>query len=540
MPARRTDDTERTASVTHLLALEAAGELTPHSLRTVAAAHGRSIKSVKRWMQRARDNDGRYQRKQRDATEVTPRMEEELIRWCGSIAAAHRTLRNDGAMPLSYSAFHRAVTRTYPPSFLDGLRGGEKARRQHDLWGSDRDRGRRNDAWEADHKEADVWVNVDGTARKPCLTLIVNCSNTGICGWAVTPHTPSSQAIIVTIHSALQRGGDHGPFGGIPKLIRVDRGADFLSKAVGQTMAALGVTRVELPPRRPDLKPYVEATNKGFKDMLFRGMPAYTHRPSTDPAGDPKPPPLEDLRTFEQFTAEVRDFVYRWNHVYRSRSLGNRTRLEAWKADHNVIHDLPPGALRRSFPRVSRIFTITNTGIDWNDRTYLKDWMRDHIGTRVHLRHLPGQYATVEVYDAETDQHYGTAHWTNAANSLLLKRVKDANAADRARLEKALNERPRIVGDRYAATTTPEPPRPLTNLTTEQARQRLEDTGHSDPFPSHIAADDDLPEPTSSWTATGRQQPAPDNDDDLPAPTASWLSRRPTTPHPNAPEEDPL
>lgn len=167
MPAQRPADEERAASVTHLLALEAAGTLTPDDVKTVAAAHGRTPKSVQRWMQRARDNNGHYQRKQRDAAEVTPRMEDELIRWCGSIAAAHSALQDDGAMPLSYSAFYCAVTRTYPPSFLAGLRAGEKARRRYDLHGSHRERGRRNDAWEADHKEADVWVNVAALPANP-------------------------------------------------------------------------------------------------------------------------------------------------------------------------------------------------------------------------------------------------------------------------------------------------------------------------------------------------------------------------------------
>ncbi|MER6561928.1 Mu transposase C-terminal domain-containing protein [Streptomyces sp. NPDC001027] len=533
MPAPRTADEERAASVTHLLALEAAGTLTPGDVKTVAEAYGRSPKSVQRWMQRARDNDGQYQRKQRDATEVTPRMEEELIRWCGSIAAAHRTLQDDGVMPLSYSAFHAAVMRAYPPSFLAGLRDGEKARRRYDLHGSHRDRGRRNDAWEADHKEADVWVNVDGTARKPWLTLFVNCSNSGICGWAVTPHTPSSQAIIVAIHHALQRGGHHGPFGGIPKLVRVDRGADFLSKAVAQTMGALAVRRVELPPRRPDLKPYVESLNAAFKDMLFRGMPGYTHCPDPDPAARPKPPPLEGLLTFEALTTEIRSFVHRWNHEHRIRSLGNRTPLQAWKADRTVIHDLPPGALNRSLPLVRRTFTVTDTGIDWNGRDYLGPWMRHHIGDHVRLRHLPGRYDTVEAYDAGTDEYRGTAHWTNAASSHLLKRVKEDNAADAARLKEALRRRPGIVAERHAATATPAPPQPLTTLTTEQARQRLRD-----PRDPHAATPESLPEPTGSWTGTGHPQPPPATDDHLPTPTSSWLTHPPATPSPPPPEQE--
>ncbi|MBX7554391.1 Mu transposase C-terminal domain-containing protein [Streptomyces sp. tea 10] len=540
MPPQGSGDEERAASVTHLLALEAAGTLTTQDRDTVAQAYGRTRKSVDRWMARARESGGHYQRKQRHATEVTQVMENELIRWCGNIAAAHETLTDDGVMPLSYSAFHKAVTRTYSRSFLAGLRGGEKARRRYDLHGSNRYRGRRNDAWEADHKEADVWVNVNGTARKPWLTLFVNCSNTGICGWAVTPHTPSSQAIIAAIHSAVRRGGPHGPFGGVPKLIRVDRGADFLSKAVAHTLQTLAVRRVELPPRRPDLKPYVESTNAAFKTMLFSGMPGYTHCPEPDTKPKPKPPPIESLLTFEEFTDQVRKFVHKWNHKHRIRSLGNRTPLQAWKADHTVIHDPPPGALKRSLPLARGTFTITDTGIDWKSRTYLETWMRDHIGTRVRLRHLPGHFDTVEVYNADTDQYLDTARWTNAASSNLLKRVRQANRDDAARVKKALENRPvivaeRLAAERFAATTKSAPPHPLNTLTTEQAHRQLEHTHGPDP---RTTPTENLPEPSLSWTNTRHLQPPPADDESLPAPTSSWLPRPTATADTEQQEQD--
>jgi putative transposase len=93
-----------------------------------------------------------------------------------------------------------------------------------------------------------------------------------------------------------------GPFDGIPKLVRVDRGAGFLSRTVAQAMGALAVRHVELPPRRPDLKPYVESLNTAFKDMHFRGMPGYTHcpdpDPDPDPAAKPKLPSRDSLLTF--------------------------------------------------------------------------------------------------------------------------------------------------------------------------------------------------------------------------------------------------
>ncbi|MFD9636825.1 recombinase, partial [Streptomyces violascens] len=172
----------RAGSITHLLALDRAGTLTPDHIRAVADAHACHPRTVIRWMERARDHHGAYQRKQRPRAELTPAMDDELILWCGNIAAAHRSLKQRDGTTMSYAAFHRLVTRSHPPSYLAGLRQGEKGRRAYDLFGTQRERGRRNDVWEADHKEADVWVNVDGIPRKPWVTWFVNCSNTGICG----------------------------------------------------------------------------------------------------------------------------------------------------------------------------------------------------------------------------------------------------------------------------------------------------------------------------------------------------------------------
>ncbi|UJW28878.1 hypothetical protein L3Q67_26950 [Saccharothrix sp. AJ9571] len=45
----------------------------------------------------------------------------------------------------------------------------------------------RNAAWEADHVEAPVEVDVDGRLVKPWITWFVDAAHNAICGTAVTP-----------------------------------------------------------------------------------------------------------------------------------------------------------------------------------------------------------------------------------------------------------------------------------------------------------------------------------------------------------------
>ncbi|MFD9637591.1 Mu transposase C-terminal domain-containing protein, partial [Streptomyces violascens] len=364
----------------------------------------------------------------------------------------------------------------------------------------------------------------------PWVSWFVYCSYTGICGWCVTPTAPSRHSIHVAIRDALERGNGHGPFGGIPAQVRVDRGQDFLSKSIAQVMGAFGVRRMKLPPSRPDLKPYVEAANAAVKVMHYQGLPGFTQAPD-EKGKQPEPPAgVEGLLTFEEFTARLQNWIHWWNTEHPIRTLGDQTPLAVWNADLTVIHDAPLEALHRhTLELVSRTFTIGPTGIHWGKRQYVEAWMRDHQSERVRLRYLPRHLSSVEVYDAATDAHLGTAAWTNEADRELIVRVKQANADDARRLRAQLRRRKEICKDRYAATSTPGPPQRLNHLTQDQAE--LLTHRHADrPAPPPAAT---LPQATSSWSpasGTAPPRPAPPHPPgrELPEPTASWQP----APHP--------
>jgi hypothetical protein len=66
--------------------------------------------------------------------------------------------------------------------------------------------------------------------------------------------------VLVALRDAISREGEHGPFGGVPGAVRVDRGKDFLSRTVGEALGAFAVPVVDLPgssarPRRGPLPP---------------------------------------------------------------------------------------------------------------------------------------------------------------------------------------------------------------------------------------------------------------------------------------------
>lgn len=63
---------------------------------------------------------------------------------------------------------------------------------------------------------------------------------------------------------ALSRDGDgpYGPIGGLPELVRIDRGQDFLSRTVISALATFAVPVYPVAAYQPQLKGTVENLNR--------------------------------------------------------------------------------------------------------------------------------------------------------------------------------------------------------------------------------------------------------------------------------------
>jgi putative transposase len=554
----------RAETVRNLLHLEQQKIPTGPHRKLVAQVYGVDEKTVKRWMDNARAHDGVYTPAQRQRFTLTANMVDELAIARGNINVAYKRLTahpyaDDPPLPC-LATFYKAVHAEFSKAMLDGLRWGERARRRYDVHGQEIF-DYRNQVWEGDHVQASVWVNVEGQPVKPWITWFIDGKTKAVPGKAITPGFPSSGSIMAAVRSALARGGHHGPFGGRPQTIRTDRGADFLSSIVGQAFANLGVPLQPLPPKRPDRKGTIEGLNSAVKSSLFQSMPGFveddpsTKRPRIRPSGSRKPADVTGLMPFEAFVTRVEQWIHDWNHTWSKRALSRRTPGQAWNDDLTVIFDVDVEALHAyTLAGPDRPLKITTKGVHWNNNRYIAPWMkeRDVVGTTVMLRHMPNQDREVELYDAATGKHLGSATATDQASPQLRREVRlaaEREAAKLARMRKRADEQ-RV--ERYSPVTNAESPQHAHAMSQEQAVHHLRNLAER---PSLSAPPHDLlplPAPSPSWSASPEQQPheavpQPQQQDpaepllQLPRPTPSWATSYDQPPiepaHLEAPEQ---
>ncbi|WP_415954512.1 Mu transposase C-terminal domain-containing protein [Streptomyces sp. KLOTTS4A1] len=483
----------RSQALSRLQALDRRGELTTAHVRLVASPVGVSLRTVWRWLEAARV-EGRTGPAERDRFTITPELHARLAAWCGNAAAVHRELQAEYAeavaegrevpqSPPSLATLHRAIRLDLNPGQRAALAGGERARRRHDVH-LRRPKQWRNACWEADHKHIPVAVLLDGQRVFPWVTWFVDCATKAITGAAITPHQPSRDAILAALRMALQRDNNDentafGPIGGLPALVRIDRGSDFLSHTVAQALGAFAVPIQDLPAYHPELKGTVENLNRCAQRMFFAALPGYTHaptasmRPGTTRGGRV---PVGELMEFSVFVEQLLEWISWWNTEHASQALGGRTPLEAWQQDPTPIHDVDRSLLWAfTLEDDGRIRTLTTSGVRFNNRYYVGEWMAGDAdaGTKVRVRCLPHHDHEIEVFDAATGKHLGTAHLAGAATDAQRRALRRSKDAEKRRLARALAQASRHTRPKYAAVTQAEQPTRLGTLTSAEADQAL-------------------------------------------------------------------
>ncbi|MGW7081415.1 Mu transposase C-terminal domain-containing protein [Streptomyces sp. NPDC054866] len=472
-----------------LLVLDGRGELTTEHVRLAASSAGVSLRTVWRWVEAGRD--GRVVPVVRGRFRITPELHARLAGWCGNAAALHRELTAEGerareegrGAPVvpSLATLHRAIRRDLNAGQRAALVGGERARRRHDVH-LRRPRQWRNACWEADHKHVPVEVLLDGELVFPWVTWFIDCATEAILGAAVTPHQPSRDAILAALRIALLRdeesAGPCGPMGGLPSLVRIDRGADFLSHTVADALGHFAVPVQSLPPYRPDLKGSIENLNRCAQKMFFASLPRYIHAPSTRlrPGARSREADEAAPLPFAEFVALLLEWVGWWNTGHTSQALGGLTPLGAWRADPTPIEDVEPGLLcRYTLADDGRLRTLTASGVRWQNRYYVGEWMHGQAdaGTKVRIRYIPHHNHVIEVFDAVSGGHLGSAHLADAATPAQRKAHRRSKDAEKRRLARALAAASRHTRSRYAAVTEAETPQRLGALTVLEAERDL-------------------------------------------------------------------
>lgn len=511
----------RAPAVRHLLALRAERRLTRAHVRTTAQCLNVSDRTVWRWLAEDTTTPATAAApgaRHSDRFEITPELRVLLAYWHGNASAVHRELLArarqaptpatsatpptppadtdasasgpathpsspprsvlPGGAPLaavplldpvpSLATFLRAVRRDLTAGERAGHRHGHQAARAHDVFAT-RPRMWRNEVWEADHVQAPLRVDADGTLVHPFVTWFIDCATKAITGLAVTPGTPTRASVLAALRSAIVPTAPYGPFGGLPAHVRFDRGRDFLSRTVTAALTTLDSDITVLPPYSPHLKGSIENLNHCATTMLFAALPGYTPTPRKPPKLPPRkrpdPPPAGPPMTFQAFTTELLSRATWWNTEHHPESLHGATPLQAWQTDPTPLRGIPAADLWSfTLEDDARTRTLTSHGLRFRNRSYLADWMTGQVAVRSPCASCPttptrSKSVTAHLADQATDEQLTALR--HARNTRARRLRADAKAAERLRHE------------RFAPATTPTPALRLNTITATEATREL-------------------------------------------------------------------
>ena len=394
----------------------------------------------------------------------------------------------------SLTTLHRAIRRDLSAGERAGLAAGQRAAQKHDVFLA-RPRGWRNQVWETDHVQAPVRVDIEGRAMCPWITWFTDCATRAVTGVVVTAGYPSRESVLAALRCAVLRTGPYGPFGGRPEKVRMDRGRDFLSRAVQDALVALDVTVVELPAYTPHLKGTVEGLNRSVERMFLASLPGYVRQPRSGRRG--AAPKDEVLLSFQEFTDRLLAWVGWWNTEHRPTALGGMTPLQAWDSDPTPLREVPPQDLWTFTLEDGGTRKLTTRGVAFKGRGYVGAWMTGHAGIQVRVRYMPHHDHEVECFHVTTGRHLGTAYLADQATEEQVRAVRRERKARTRALAKDL-EASRDL-ERYAAAAQPGAPRRLGAVTALEAERELAQSTVTDL--SALALPDLVPcgPPSSDW-----------------------------------------
>jgi putative transposase len=313
-----------------------------------------------------------------------------------------------GARQVSDRTLERAFAAGMTPAELAMWREGEEGYRAAGVY-LKRPEEHRGAVWEMDHKNLPILVLPPrGPAVTPWLTTIIDDGTRGLVGWAISI-TPHSGTVLTAIRMALVHDPQRGPFGAVPAAYRIDRGLDFAAIAVDDVMAALVAKPHRLPGFTPHRKGKVERLHLTIDETLLKGLPGFTEGPReasgklfgplSDRSADRAAAQDAAVRPMriERFAATFADWVRWYNHERGHSMIGGRPPAQAWAED-------PSALMRIDAERVRHLLlagterVIGKDGIRFNSLSYAAPELHGRGGQRVHVRYMPHDDRSIEVY----------------------------------------------------------------------------------------------------------------------------------------------
>jgi len=376
-----------------------------------------------------------------------------------SIATLHRLAAADAQqreLPAPSYATVRQIDRALDPALVTlALEGPVSYRDKHELVFRRRAE-RPNQTWQSDHTELDILiVGANGKPDRPWLTTVMDDYARAICGYTVFTGAPSAINTALALRQAIWRKTDPAwGMCGIPDILHVDHGSDFISHHLERTAIALHIRIIHSTVGRPQGRGKIERFFGTVNTELLAALPGHLG------PGSRAPQPVLDLARLDRAIGE---FIGTYNDRIHS-ELGISPR-DAWVAD-GWLPRMPESLeeLDGLLLTVPKNRVVQRDGIHFQGQRYLSPTLASFVGRTITIRYDPRDISEIRVYDR--DIFVCTAIDEAHPNlRLSLRDIETARRARRKQLRRAINDRIPTVATREEPRI-PEPPKRRPKLRT--------------------------------------------------------------------------
>jgi len=385
------------------------------------------------------------------------------VRWKANASAAWRERIADGGSVPTLRTFQSGLARAFEDGERAVMREGVEARRRHQVylrWDPDA----RNDLWETDHKELDVPVLFPRAQRprRPWVTIFLDAFSRAVMGWAIADR-PSTATVLAALGEAVRVDERRGPFGGIPVMIRPDRGLEFAAGVLANACGVLAIRLAPTPGYSPHLKGKIERLHASLVTGLLAAMPHFTGGPR-DAAGKLWGSGLPVL-TLSELVACFDAWVLAYNGELPHAGLAERTPLQRWNEDATPLRTISDDQLRWTLlGEAGR--RVGKSGIRFHGINFIAPELNGLVGETVEVRYRPHDDRSIEV--CRGGAHLCCALPQGALGPEERAAVLDRRRKDAARQAQLARRATRRARQRLAPLTGPGPAEDITVVTAKQ------------------------------------------------------------------------
>lgn len=436
------------------------------SLSTIAKQQNLTLRTLQRWVKTYREvglsglvRKPRHDKGQRRVNHTLQTQIEGLA--LQSPPPSYRSIErqivrltaSEGGKPPSYWTIRNIVRALERPCVVLAQQGSKTYKDTYDLL-IRRKSTHPNAIWQADHCLLKIFLlNEDGKAARPWLTIIFDDMSRSITGYTLTFDAPNILQTALALRQAIWRKDEpRWEMCGIPDVLYVDHGSDFISKHLEYVAADLHIQLVFSIPGMPRGRGKIERFFRTLQQLFLCELPGYT------PTGEFASTPTLTLSAFDHL---LRTFILETYHERVSEGTRQSPRA-AWNAD-GFVPRMPESLehLDLLLLTVARTRRVRQEGIRFKNFWYMDTTLSAYVGESVIIRYDPRDLAEIRVYHRDSFICRAIC-FELSGTTISLKDLTSARNRERHRHYTTIKARRKAVTTQEIAFASPEPVLPNT------------------------------------------------------------------------------